>query len=244
MKIVLDPGHGGKDRSNRGPTGYVEADGVLDIALKTRPLLSGYFDVRLTRETDTTVDLYQRPQMANEWGAHLFISIHTNAGPSTAEGIESYCSLNGEWGDIYHQEAQRVATILQEELVKVTKLKDRGVKTRLVESQGSEIYGKDYYAVIRRAQCPAVILEIGFHTNPKEEALLKTESFRQTIAEAIATGLKKAYPTPFPNSDELKKLREENSRLRTELGAVKNENKELREKLRQIREITNSIESK
>ena len=192
-KIAIDPGHGGEDRVNRGPTGYVEADGVLDIALRLKRLLLDAFDVYLTRESDITVALNDRPAKANNWGADLLVSIHTNAASPEAQGVETWHSKNGEWGTVFQAEARQVALIVQEELVRATGLKDRGIKTRLVDRRDSPIYGLDYYAVIRRAKCPALIIEAGFHTNPLEEARLKTADFRQKVAEAIAAGLKKAY---------------------------------------------------
>lgn len=194
MLIVLDPGHGGRDRANRGPTGYVEADGVLDIALRLKSLLANFFDVRLTRETDTTVTLNDRSRLANEWRADLLVSVHTNAAADPeAGGIEIFYSHTGEWGDQFREQAALVAAAVQEELVRATGLRDRGIKTRLVDNPGSPLNGLDYYAVIRRAKCPAIIVEAGFHTNPDEEAKLKTGEFRQKIAEAIATGLKRVY---------------------------------------------------
>jgi N-acetylmuramoyl-L-alanine amidase len=58
MKVCLDPGHGGKDRGNRGPTGYVEADGTLDIALRVRSILKKKgIDPIMTRDKDITVSL-------------------------------------------------------------------------------------------------------------------------------------------------------------------------------------------
>jgi len=179
-RIFIDPGHGGKDRTNRGPTGYIEADGVLDIALRLRLLLQAAgFLVHLSRETDSTVNLYDRSSKTNNWGADLFVSIHTNAHPNpSANGVEAWHSLNGEWGGQFHAEAKRVANIVQTELVARTGLRDRGIKTRLIETAGSPIRGMDWYAVIRRTKCPAIIIEAGFHTNPTEEACssLKTIS--------------------------------------------------------------------
>lgn len=195
MKIVIDPGHGGTDRANRGPTGYIEADGVLDIALRLKDILveNGY-EVLLTREEDETVELYKRTEIANQWQGQLFISLHTNAGGTYANGIETFYSYNGEWGKRFFQEARRVAEIIQRRLVQATGLADRGIKTRLVKNSASSIYGKDYYAVIRRSKMPALITELGFHSNPTEEALLKTEGFRQKLADALAQGIKEAYP--------------------------------------------------
>jgi len=201
MKIVIDPGHGGQDRYNRGPTGYVEADGVLDIGIRLRKLLeeAGY-TIKMTRDTDETVSLYNRSEMANEWGGNLFLSLHTNAAAtSSANGIEIFHSQNGLYGDQFYQESKKVAEIIQDELIEATGLKDRGTKTRLIKSTTSSIYGKDYYAVIRRTKMPSLIIEMGFHTNPEEEALLKTPEFRQKLAEAIAAGVKEAYPIEPPD---------------------------------------------
>ncbi len=198
MLIVLDPGHGGSSRANVGPTGYVEADGVLDIGLRLRDLLAPFYDVRMTREADVTVNLYDRPAMANEIGADLFISLHTNAGPSEAQGVETYHSRNGEWGDIFQAEAKCVAEHIQRELVVATGLVDRGTKTWLVNSPGSPIHGMDYLAVIRRAKMPALLVEAGFHSNLQDEALLKTSEFRQKIAQGIFNGIKESYQAGTP----------------------------------------------
>ena len=189
MNVFIDPGHGGSEKANRGPTGYVEANGVLDIALRLKPLLQPHFDVKLSRETDITVPLYARSDMANAWGADILVSIHTNAAANPeAQGIEIFHSKIGEWGGRFEPEANWLATCALMFLCKETGRKNRGIKTRLVGATGSPIQGMDYYAILRRTGCPAIIVEAGFHTNPEEEALLKTPEFRQKIAEAIAKG--------------------------------------------------------
>lgn len=189
MKVFIDPGHGGSEKANRGPTGYIEADGVLDIALRLKPLLQPHFDVKLSRETDITVPLYARSDMANAWGADILVSIHTNAAANPeAQGIEIFHSKIGEWGGRFATEASQLAAYVLKFLVKETGRESRGIKTRLVDAAGSPIQGMDYYAILRRTGCPAIIVEAGFHTNPEEEALLKTPEFRQKIAEAIAKG--------------------------------------------------------
>ena len=146
--------------------------------------------IKMSRETDETVPLYDRPKMGNEWGADCLVSIHTNAANDPkANGVETYHSEIGEWGGKFEPRAKWLAICVQRSLVKVTKLHDRGFKTRLVTTSGSPIQGMDYYAVLRRANCPAIIVEVGFHTNPIEENLLKNSDFRQRAAEAIAEGL-------------------------------------------------------
>jgi FtsZ-binding cell division protein ZapB len=177
----------------------VEADGVLDIGLRLRDLLAPYFAVRMTREADVTVGLHARTAMANEWQADLFVSLHTNGGPPEARGAETYHSRNGEWGDIFHREAKRVAERVQRELIVATGLIDRGIKTWLINSPGSPLHGKDYLSVIRRTKMPSLLVESGFHTNPQEEALLKTPQFRQKIAQGIFRGLFEAYKEKLVN---------------------------------------------
>lgn len=193
LKICIDPGHGGTDRANRGPTGYVEADGVLDIAKRLRILLQPYFKVIMTREKDETVSLQHRSQIANEEKVDALISIHTNAGPLEARGIESFYSFNGQWGSRYFEKAQELAGSIQKKLIEHTGLKNRGTKTRIIDNMNSPNWRKDYYSIIRESRCPVVLIEAGFHSNPQEESLLKTEEFRQKIALAIAEGVKEVF---------------------------------------------------
>lgn len=191
MIICLDPGHGGSDRSNKGPTSYIEADGTLDIALRCRDVLTrSGVQVFMTRDKDKTVPLYDRPKLAMDAGCDLFISIHTNAAVATARGCETFRTLTNEWRDTKHAEAASVlGKIVQEWVVKVTGLVDRGIKTRTVTTAGSPILGLDYYAVIRRFNGPAIILEAGFHSNRQDEALLKSPEFRDKIATALAKAI-------------------------------------------------------
>ncbi len=196
-RIVIDPGHGGSDRANRGPTGYVEADGVLDISLKLRKILadSGY-TVIMTREKDETVALYKRAEKANAWKGDLFLSIHTNAAADqNIGGVETFHTLSNEWNNKAHaDEAKKVAQAIQNKLVASTGLLNRGIKTRLINNPTSVIDKKDYYAVIRRSNMAALIIEVAFHSNSKEEALLKRDDFRNSAAHSIASAIKEVYP--------------------------------------------------
>lgn len=196
LKVCIDPGHGGGDRSNRGPTGYVEADGVLDIALKLQTFLEKYnnIEVMMTRGVDTTVTLQSRVALANKANADIFISVHTNAFSSpAAEGIETFHSIIPAPGTGGH----KLASCIQEEICKATGLKSRGIKTR----KGSD--GRDYYYVIKNTKMPAVIVECGFHTNFTEEKLLKTDEFRLKCAQGIGRGIIRCFdmPEPNPNKD-------------------------------------------
>lgn len=180
VKIGLDPGHGGADRSNRGPTGYIEADGVLDMALACRDELIGFgYDVFMTRETDKTLTLSQRAAMLNRAGVDLAVSIHTNAAATPGvRGIETIHSIRGGPG-------KQLATELAHRLQGDLELPLRRVFTR--ESLANP--GKDYYGIIRQTTMPCVIVEVEFHSNPEAEQLLKDAEFRRQAGVSIARGI-------------------------------------------------------
>lgn len=196
-KICIDPGHGGSDRANRGPTGYIEADGVLDISLRlaTKLRAAGH-QLKLTREKDMTLSLAERAHIANNWGADIFISEHTNAGPTEARGVEVIHSIHGGPG-------QRLSQLIYDELVSI------GLPGRKVYSRESQNHpGQDYYGVIRMAKMPAVIVESEFHTNPEAEKLLKDPTWREKIAEAQAKAILKFLgPTQKEESEEVQKTK-------------------------------------
>ena len=177
MRVCLDPGHGGSDRANRGPTGYVEADGVLDIALRTRTLLlAAGFEVVMTRDKDVYLSLPARMAIAANQKADLFVSIHTDAfSRPQPHGCTVFCSA-------YDARSRTLAEAIEQALRQAGR-PSRGVKTRLLAN------GRDYYHVIREAKVPSLLVECAFHTNPAEEALLKTPEFRQLLATAIAKGI-------------------------------------------------------
>lgn len=176
MKKVTDPGHGGSDRSNRGPTGYVEADGNLQRALFLKEYCK---DMVLTRDRDMTLSLTARGQMAR--GADFFLSQHSDAvvGDPTVGGVTVFGSV-----DLPQDRA------FGEALGKATAA-TMGINFRGYKIRESKNYpGEDYYTVIDTAQdagCPHVFLiECGFHTNPKEEAILKNASIMRNVAKAQA----------------------------------------------------------
>lgn len=182
MHICIDPGHGGSDRYNRGPTGYIEADGVLDIALRLRyKLQQAGIKVTMTRNTDKTVTPVQRIAIANNSGADALISIHTNAATNPqANGVEAFYSLFTTTGN-------KLASYLVNQVSADLKLRNRGIKTRKASN------GRDYYYIIRDTSMPAVIIECAFHTNVREEALLKQANFRQQLADSIAKAVFKYF---------------------------------------------------
>jgi N-acetylmuramoyl-L-alanine amidase len=196
-RIVLDPGHGGKDTGKvNGPYKYTEKAATLDTAARLKILLEKQgFEVVFTRTKDVFVDLDDRATMANSLKADLFISLHYNAGPAgdtTADGIETYCltpagqrstnagkakSTTGvEPGNRYDTANMALAWGIQRRLVKSTGADDRGVR-------------RARFAVLRTLSCPGVLIEGGFMSSRKEGALIADAAYRQKIAEAVAAGI-------------------------------------------------------
>lgn len=175
--VCLDPGHGGRDRANTGPTGYVEADGVLDIALTAGQVLRSHgIRVVYTRVEDKdlagtpysqTADLQGRCDVANRAGANLLVSIHTNA--SGGKGTETF-----------HYPGSVVGRALAE-AIRAAIVGELGTLSRRVDSAN--------YYVLRNTAMPAALVEVAFHDNPEEEALLKRPEFRARAGYAIARGI-------------------------------------------------------
>ncbi|MDI3480797.1 MAG: N-acetylmuramoyl-L-alanine amidase [Tepidanaerobacteraceae bacterium] len=219
FKVCLDPGHGGNDRANKGHSGYVEADGVLDVAIKTRDILRKYpIEVVLTRDRDMTLDPPERIKKVNDTNADIVVSIHTNAGPKEANGTETYYSIFSQPGKGGH----KLATLIQKYVVEECGTFNRGIKTR----KGSN--GLDYYFMIRETKMPAVIVEGAFHTNTDEEKLLKTDEFRIKYAKGIAKGILEYAGISWKDRQD--------SLYKVQLGAFSNhENaKKLADKLKQM----------
>lgn len=169
--IVLDAGHGGKDQG----TSYediLEKDINLEIAKKTEDILkkSGY-QVRLTREDDTFIELSERAEEANRRNAKVFVSIHCNSlEKGQADGIETYYAEAKEEG------SRALAEAIQTKASEQTKALDRGAKTA-------------DYVVIKETEMPAALIEVGFLSDAQERALLLQEEYQQKLAEGIAAGI-------------------------------------------------------
>lgn len=192
--IIIDPGHGGSDPGAIGPQGNKEKDIVLQIALLLSQMLIDFnIQTSLTRDQDRQLSLEARTALANRLQARLFISIHCNSFiTSDAGGVEIWHSYRGDFGEVFYQEGQRIASIVLAETVKGTELRNRGTKTRLVDRKDSPLYGKDYFAVIRQVQCPSLLIELGFISNPLEEKLLANPFFQEKAARSLFHGLIRA----------------------------------------------------
>lgn len=172
--IVVDAGHGGHDPGAVGITlNLTEKLVNLDTSLKLAKLLEGAgAKVILSRKTDVFIPLGQRVTMANNVGADIFVSIHANAHNNRSiGGTETYYNSSYRPAD-----SRRLASLVQQELVKELKLRDIGIK------EGS-------FYVIRHTTMPSILLELGFLSNAHEESLLNQPAFRQRSAEATYRGI-------------------------------------------------------
>lgn len=175
--ICLDAGHGGRDRTNRGAAGYVEADGVLDMVLTAGQVLRSHgLRVIYTRTDDRDLagtyysqaeDLAHRAAIANAAKADLVVSVHTNA--AAGRGTETYHYPGSVKGPA-------LATAVQAAVVGELGRANRGVKSA-------------DFAVLRLTSMPAALTEIAFHDNGEEERLLLRPEFRARAGYAVATGI-------------------------------------------------------
>jgi len=211
-KVVVDPGHGGHDPGAAGP-GITEADVVLDIALRLENLLrEAGLEVVLTRRADEYVPLEERTAIANREQGDLFLSIHANASRNpTAQGVESYYLNFATDGDAEAVAARenaatgRTMTNLPEIVRAIalnSKVEESRVFAGLVERALTSRLGavdtglRDHgvkqapFVVLIGASMPSVLVETAFITNGQEGQLLKTATYRQDIAEALAEAVR------------------------------------------------------
>lgn len=178
--IVLDPGHGGYDSGAAGG-GILEKNITLEVGLKLTEVLKAHgATVYMTRNTDKYVSLKDRVQYSNSIKPDAFISIHVNSDDSissNARGIETY--YNSIYG-VMPADSKRLATELQEELIKST-----GTVTRKVKDEN--------FYVTRENDAPAVLVEIGFITNSQERANLITDRYQNKLCTGFENGLVKFF---------------------------------------------------
>ena len=190
--VYLDAGHGGYDP---GASYFGIAEKSLTLAIQSRvkaKLEAEGYRVVTTRTSDTYVDLTDRSRAANASESDIFVSIHINAsGSSAAQGIETYyyqpyAEYPSRINATYHANPTRLsmsdtlANAIQSSLINATGAQNQGVK-------------RQTFAVLRETTAPAVLLELGFLSNPQEAARLNTSSYQETLANAIVAGIKRYY---------------------------------------------------
>ncbi|WP_410532026.1 GBS Bsp-like repeat-containing protein [Streptococcus salivarius] len=190
--VYLDAGHGGYDP---GASYFGISEKSLTLAIQSRvkaKLESEGYQVVTTRTSDTYVDLTDRSRAANASESDIFVSIHINAsGSSAAQGIETYyyqpyAEYPSRINATYHANPTRLsmsdtlANAIRSSLINATGAQNQGVK-------------RQTFAVLRETTAPAVLLELGFLSNPQEAARLSTSDYQETLANAIVAGIKSYY---------------------------------------------------
>lgn len=214
-KIVIDPGHGGRDPGAVGVAGVAEKDIALAVARKLVARLKTEMgiDALLTRDDDRFVSLEERTAMANKENADLFISLHVNASPnSDARGIETYY-LDNTTDEAALRMAARENGIAREkisdlqfilsDMVQNLKLEDSVTLAHRLQSSVVSQMGRRYgevrdlgvkkaqFYVLVGARMPSVLVEMFFITNRAEARALALEDYQEALADALFEGIKK-----------------------------------------------------
>ncbi|MFP5501500.1 MAG: N-acetylmuramoyl-L-alanine amidase [Candidatus Sericytochromatia bacterium] len=169
-RITLDPGHGGSDHGAIGTRGTREKDVTLAIATRLSRLMEAKgMAVQMTRMKDLEILLRPRVDMANRSDSDVFISIHANSFGKVqgVAGIETY---------YFNDDSYPLAKSVHRHLVKELKRPDRGVR-------------KNNFYVVHHTKMPSALVEIGYLTNPGEEALLVSPAYQERAAQAIFNGI-------------------------------------------------------
>jgi N-acetylmuramoyl-L-alanine amidase len=211
--VVVDAGHGGRDPGASGPGGTREKDVTLAVARRLAAILreDPSLEVRMTRDRDTLIALHDRARLANRWRDEgqpaLFISVHCNANPSRSEkGYETYFLAEARTADAQRVEAFENASVKYEDapvggpmafiltdLRQNQHLRESSDWAQLVQDRLREIHPgpnrgvkQAGFAVLRGAFMPAVLVEIGFVSNPAEERLLNADEMQREVAAQLA----------------------------------------------------------
>ena len=219
--IVIDAGHGGRDPGTVGVVGTHEKDITLSVALKLGKLIEKNLkDVRVvyTRTADRFVELYRRPQIANEAAGKLFVSLHCNAlphKPSSMNGFEIYL-LRPNRSEEAVSIASRENAVIQMEEGYEKRYQELTEERFIIETMAQSAYMKyseqfaecaigsmaknlriknsgvkqaGFYVLVG-ASMPNVLVELGYLSNRKEEQFLRSKDGQRKIAEALFKGVK------------------------------------------------------
>ncbi len=195
-RIVIDAGHGGTDVGAKNDAYRLyEKDLTLDVSRRLKSMLqqAGY-EVVMTRDSDVFIPLERRPLIANRENGDLFLSIHFNAaGSSTAEGFETFAltpqyQASSKYSKPGRGDSKRYAANDQDPW---NTLLGYHVQRALVQRVGGPDRGlkRARWAVLRELDCPGVLVELGFVSNPSTAQKLRTAVFRQTLAQSLYDGI-------------------------------------------------------
>jgi N-acetylmuramoyl-L-alanine amidase len=209
--IVLDPGHGGKDSGALGASSFEKTVTLAEaLAVKVRLERTGRYQVVMTRESDVFIPLEQRVQVARQAGADLFLSLHADSGADrTIHGASVYTlSERGqqrvgyvlgrnEWflQQAAESDDHAVGQILLDLTQRTTRNRSASFAQGLIERVGDRATllprsQRDAgYFVLLAPDVPAALLEMGFITNPTDEARLNDPAQRGALADKIAQAI-------------------------------------------------------
>jgi len=213
-RIVIDAGHGGHDTGTIGPTGLMEKDLCLDVALRLGKIIKQRLpgaEVVFTRSDDSFIPLEERTALANEARADLFISIHANSSQDhLARGIETYyLNLKGSPDAMevaarenavsavgIHDLEDLVKKIARNEKIDESKEFAEDIQNSLaqrVQKINKTVKNRGVrrapFVVLIGADMPSILTEISFLSNPADEQLLKKPEHRQRLAEGLYQGV-------------------------------------------------------
>lgn len=213
-RVVLDAGHGGHDPGATGPNGLREKDVTLDIAQRAAPLLARELGVStlMTRDTDEFVSLDARTARANAFKADLFVSIHCNASEDPqATGFMTFVlddSRDALASEIAARENAASAAAAAELASVMRQFADQASLARsvhfaeLLQRSAAASLGFGYvgtadrgvrragFYVLAGAHMPAVLFEVSFISDEREETRLNTGDYRQKLADAIVNAVR------------------------------------------------------
>ena len=208
MRIVVDAGHGGWDLGTVGRQGLLEKDLVLEIAQRLGKLLESRLgaDVILTRKDDNYIPLDERAGMANQSQADLFISVHANYSDlPSARGVETYytnffsvpnakdletrdpgqakstATLSPAELHEKIEQSRRLAASVQRSLYGTLSVQNPGLRDRGVKEAS--------YVVLTETAMPGILAEVSFVSSPTDEQKLRSDGYREQIAEALYKGI-------------------------------------------------------
>ena len=169
-QVFIDAGHGGTDPGALG-YGYRESDLNLQVAKKVESKLkSKGIDVKMSRSSDIFYSLSERAEMANDYGADAFVSIHQNSAEAkSANGIETYYNRKKE-------EDRPLSNDIQKQVISQTGANNRGVKNA-------------EFTVLVKSKMISALVECGFITNELEVKKLSDSSYQDKLATGIANGI-------------------------------------------------------
>lgn len=176
--VAIDAGHGGRDPGAVGSRGLREKRVALDVARRVAELLRGKgHRVHLSRSTDRTLTPSMRTAWLKRTRSDVLVSIHCDS-----TRVRSYRGGASTYYHGGHRPSRQLARSVQRGMVTRARTRDAGIKSDYTR------FGRGFY-LLRKARRPAVLVEVGYISNPATERLLATATYRQKLAQGISGGI-------------------------------------------------------